>query len=144
MKGGKRGRGSENKTSVFGIAQRGGKVRAVVTKIRARKVVPIIQRTLVSGTKVMSDEFMMYRNLPKIGFEHKAVNHGRGEYVRGDVHTNNIEGFWSQLKRSIDGTYHAVSPKHLQSYVNEFSYRYNRRKDDAIFDALMARAGRRV
>jgi hypothetical protein len=50
------------------------------------------------------------------------------EYVRGTVHTNSIEGFWSQLKRSINGTFHSVSRKHLQKYVNEFSYRYNRRK----------------
>ena len=63
-------------------------------------------------------------------FEHQKVNHGRKEYVRGDVHTNTIEGFWSQLKRSIDGTFHSVSPKHLQSYVNEFAWRYNHRNSD--------------
>ena len=85
----------------------------------------------------MSDEFMMYRSLPKMGFIHEAVNHGKKEYARGAVHTNTIEGFWSQLKRSIGGTYHAVSKKHLQSYVNEFSFRRNVSPD--VFEAMMAR-----
>jgi len=62
-----------------------------------------------------------------LGHLHETVRHGRGEYVRGDVHTNTIEGFWSQFKRSVHGTFHAVSPKHLQAYLNEFSFRYNHR-----------------
>lgn len=64
-----------------------------------------------------------------MGYSHDTVDHGKKEYVNGDTHTNNLEGFWSQLKRSINGTYHSVSPKYLQTYVNEFAYRYNRRND---------------
>jgi len=105
MRGGKRGLGSENKTSIFGAVERRGNVKAVVTKIKSRKVIPIIQRTVITGSNVMSDQFRMYRNLPRFGFKHESVNHGAKEYVRGNVHTNTIEGFWSQLKRSIDGAH---------------------------------------
>ena len=63
-------------------------------------------------------------------FTHQVVAHGRKEWVRGDVHTNGIEGFWSQMKRSIDGTHHHVSGKHLQKYADEYSFRYNRRHSE--------------
>ena len=66
-----------------------------------------------------------------MGYAHRTVAHSRGEYVvAGDIHTNSVEGFWSQLKRSIDGTYHHVTAKHLQGYVNEYAFRYSHRKDD--------------
>lgn len=135
-RGGKRGLGSENKTPVFGMVEREGKIQAHVTKIRTKKVMPIISRTVVTGSTIMTDQLMMYRNLPKLGFEHEHVNHSVKEYVRGRVHTNTIEGFWSQLKRSIDGTYHSVSKKYLQKYVDEFCYRYNHR-ETAIFPLLV-------
>lgn len=62
-------------------------------------------------------------------YSHRRINHTAGVYVRGDVHTNTIEGFWSLLKRSIGGTYHAVSQKYLQSYLDEYAFRYNHRDD---------------
>jgi hypothetical protein len=68
------------------------------------------------------------------------VNHGAKQYVRGRCHTNTIEGFWAQLKRSIDGTHHHVSRKHLQAYVDEFAFRYSNRWF-SIFQILIARAG---
>jgi hypothetical protein len=77
-----------------------------------------------------------------MGYKHKTVDHGRKEYVRGKVHTNTIEGFWSQLKRSIDGTYHSVSPKHLQAYVDEFAWRYNLRSSSLpLFPLLLSQVG---
>lgn len=140
----KRGRGAEHKTPVFGIVQRKGELRAkVVADTKRKTVMPIIRASVVIGTKVMSDEYRPYKSLKREGYTHETVNHGRKEYVRGEVHTNTIEGFWSQMKRSINGTYHAVSPKHLQSYVDEFAYRYNHR-DLPVYEPLMARAGRRV
>ncbi|HEX9059125.1 MAG TPA: IS1595 family transposase [Clostridia bacterium] len=124
----KRGRGSENKTPVFGMVERKGNIKATVTVDTKRKtVMPIVREYVAIGTNIMTDEYLPYRSLTKEGYNHQMVNHGTGEYVRGDVYTNTLEGFWSQLKRSINGTYHAVSPKYLQTYVNEFSYRYNRR-----------------
>lgn len=137
MRGGKRGLGSENKTAVFGMVERKGKVQAHVIRIKKKNVMPIVKRTIVSGSNVMTDQFKMYRNLPQMGFKHASVNHGAKEYVRGNIHTNTIEGFWSQIKRSIDGTYHSVSKKYLQSYVNEFSFRRN--AGLAVFETMMAR-----
>ena len=73
------------------------------------------------------------------GHLNRTVNHGAGEYVDGDCHVNGIEGFWARLKLSIRGTHVHVSAKHLQKYVKEFEYRYNRRKrPDAIFGDLVA------
>ncbi len=87
----------------------------------------------------MTDEYNIYNRVKKI-YPHKVVNHGRREYVWGNVHTNSIEGFWSQLKRSIDGTYHSVSPKHLQKYIDEFVYRYNLRKNEqSIFIDMISK-----
>ena len=81
-----------------------------------------------------------YHKVQKLGLRHEVVRHGIREYVRGKVHTNTIEGFWSQMKRSISGTYHAVSPKYLQGYVDEFAYRYNHRGAEALtFHFLLQR-----
>lgn len=94
---------------------------------------------------MMTDEYGSYRRISLNGFTHQRVNHGKGEYVAGIVHTNTIEGFWSQLKRSVNGTYHSVSPKYLQSYVNEFAYRYNRRHaPEHLFRVLIPTAAKLV
>ncbi|MGA2869471.1 MAG: IS1595 family transposase, partial [Verrucomicrobiota bacterium] len=92
--------------------------------------------------QVVTDELPVYNYTTKFGFKHIRVNHSAGEYVNGRAHTNTIEGFWSQVKRSIDGTHHSVSPKYLQNYVNEFSFRYNRRFfGQDIFASLVERTG---
>lgn len=141
-RGGKPGRGSENKTAVVGVVQRQGSVIAkAVPTVDSSVVMPLIRENVRLGTKLMTDEFASYRTAKRMGYRHGTVNHGRKEYVRGDVHTNTIEGFWSQLKRSIDGTHHAVSPRKLQAYVDEFSYRYNRRSAP-IFPGLLGQASR--
>ena len=140
---GKRGRGAEGKAVVVGAVQRGGRVAAsVVGKLSADTVRPFIEKHIKPGTKLMTDEFTTYRTTRK-GYSHRTINHSSGKYVRGQVHTNTIEGFWSQLKRSLSGTYHAVSPKHLQSYVNEFAYRYSKREwPVSLFFPMLARAVR--
>lgn len=91
-----------------------------------------------AGTSIQTDESRIYSRLHH-EYEHSSVVHSKGQYVDGDTHTNTIEGFWSQMKRSIDGTYHCVSPKHLQLYVDEFVYRYNLR-NAPVFPALIAQA----
>lgn len=142
----KRGRGAENKTPVLGMVERKGDVRATVTVDTKRKtVMPIIRQHVKLGTAVMTDEYRPYRSLTKEGYRHQTISHGTKEYVRDNVHVNTLEGFWSQLKRSINGTYHCVSPKHLQSYVDEFSYRYNRRDSvSPLAHELIESAVRRV
>ncbi len=119
----------ENKTPVIGMKQRDGRLVAKAMPDRTRfSVVPVIEQNIAAGSTLLTDESSLYKIMPALGYEHAKVMHSANEYVRGPVHTNSIEGFWSQLKRSINGTFHQVSGKHLQKYVNEFAYRYNRRK----------------
>ncbi len=137
---GKRGRGAENKTPVFGIVERKGRVKAeVVESIKIKTIQPIIDSSVIKGTTIMTDEFNVYNRVKQSGYDHQTVQHGLGEYVRGLVHSNSIEGFWSQLKRSINGTHHAISKKYLQLYVDEFVYRYNYR-GQALFPLMLATA----
>jgi transposase len=138
----KRGRGAENKTPVFGMVERKGIIKATVTVDTKRKtVMPIIKEHVKIGTSIMTDEYLPYQSLDKEGYDHQTVNHGQKQYVNGLAHTNTLEGFWSQLKRSINGTHHAVSPKYLQQYVNEFSWKYNHRVVSApLFDLMLLTA----
>lgn len=134
----KRGRGAENKTPVFGLVERKGRVTAkVVPNVQTKTIQPIINKTVVRGSDLMTDEYNIYNQVKRNGYNHQVIHHAIKEYVRDTVHTNCMEGFWSQLKRSIGGTYHAVSPKHLQTYVDEFSFRYNRRQEQSLFSSVL-------
>lgn len=137
---GKRGRGASNKTAVFGIVQRKGEVKAqVVESINIKTIQPIINSSVVKGASIITDEFNVYNRVKRSGYEHYTIQHGIGEYVRGLVHSNSIEGFWSQLKRSINGTHHSVSPKYLQLYLDEFVWRYSHR-GQSLFPLMLATA----
>ncbi len=129
---GKRGRGAAGKTIVMGMVQRGGNVVAnVVPDVKAKTLLPEIQATVSKEATVYTDDLMSYNGVARMGYVHKTVAHSQGQYVVAkDIHTNSVEGFWSQLKRSIDGTYHHVSPEHLQGYVNEYAFRYSHRNDE--------------
>ena len=130
----------DNKSVVFGMVERNGRIKASFVKTAgARVLLPAIQQGTEPDSHIFTDEWSSYKRLPKLGFSHTTVNHKQLEYVRGNAHTNTIEGFWSQLKRSMDGTYHSVSPKYLQSYLNEFSFRYNFRSVP-IFPVLLEQA----
>lgn len=138
----KRKDGFGKKSAVFGAVERGGMAKAKhVRSAGARVLLPEVEQGIIKGAQVYSDEYPVYRTLEKRGYTHTTVNHSKLEYVRGVAHTNTIEGFWSQLKRGIDGTYHSVSPKYLQSYANEFVFRYNYR-EVAICPVLLGRVGK--
>ena len=127
-RGSKRGRGAEHKTPVVGLVQRqGGVVTRAVEDTTARTVKKIIRENVKIGSIVLTDEYPSYNTIVKDGYSHIFVNHSKEEYVNGDIHVNTIEGFWSQLKRGIDGIYHHVSRKHLNKYCKEYEYRYNTR-----------------
>ncbi len=136
---GTRGRGAEGKTAVVGIVQRKGKVMTkVVGDTKRSTVMPIIDRNVAKKSIVYTDEYPIYNAVETDGYIHKRCNHSAGEYVIGDAHTNTIEGFWSLAKRGINGVYHAVSPKYLQSYLNEYQFRYNHRLDSApMFETVL-------
>jgi transposase len=138
------GKGVRDKEVVFGLVERDGNVKAEhVRSAGARVLLPRIRDGVQIGTTIYSDQAQVYKTLHRIGYFHDSVNHSIGEYGRGIVHTNTIEGFWSQLKRSIDGTYHCVSAKYLQLYLNEFVYRYNHRQNP-VFPVLIQAAAKRV
>ncbi len=138
--GGKRGRGSQNKTAVVGMIERGG-------KIKARPVKDVNQKTLTSlvrgnvdieKTRMITDQFSGYFRFNDF-VSHDTINHSKA-YVVGDIHTNTIESFWSLLKRGIKGQYHKVSAHHLKEYVDEFCYRHNNRDCDDLFALTVTRA----
>jgi transposase len=131
------------KTTVAGIVERGGRVQATVVDIPwgSRLLAPIRTRVL-PRTMIFTDEANHFRGLRSMGYEHRRVNHSQGVYVDGDVHTNTIEGFWSLTKNGIRGVYHNVSAKYLQQYLNEYAFRFNRRKSLGrrnMFDAFVKR-----
>jgi len=116
------------KTSVIGMRERGGNVKAMVIADRTKEtLLPAVYENVTPGSIIMTDELISYQNLKK-DFEHYSVNHSAKEFVNGMAHTNGIENFWSHLKRGIDGIYHSISKEHLQSYVDEFVLRFNTRK----------------
>jgi len=126
MHGGKRGTGAEKKTIVFGIIERKGKVVARTIKHADKKTLQGIMREQVSRDAiVMTDDNPAYRDLEETFDSHESVNHSKKEYVRGDVHVNNIESFWALFKRGYHGTYHWMSPKHMDKYIDEFEFRLN-------------------
>ena len=136
------GRSLKSKVPVLGAIERPGKIIAkVVFNTKSSIIQPFVRQHISINAEIKTDTYKSYQKLSQLGFSHETVNHGIGEYKKGNCHTNSVEGFWSQLKRSIRGTYHQVSPKYLQSYVNEFAYRYNHCKDyRALFPQLIAKA----
>jgi transposase len=137
---GKRGRGAAGKAIVVGALERGGNVAPfVVTQANAETAEALLAVTTEPTAKIVTDEYSAYHGLKRKGYDHESISHRREEWVRGSVHTNGIEGFWSQMKRSIDGTHHGVSKKHLQKYADEFAFRYNRRRSKVhMFRCLVA------
>ncbi|HXD01282.1 MAG TPA: IS1595 family transposase [Verrucomicrobiae bacterium] len=140
---GQTGRGAGGKIPVVGVLKRGGNIKVkAMPNVSAKSLVTNIVKATNRGATVMTDEFPSYNSLASLGFKHKTICHKEGKYVDGDIHTNGIESFWAQLKRSINGTFHHVSPQHLQKYLNEFVYRHNHRhSEQALFCRLMATAG---
>lgn len=133
--------GGVGKEAVFSLVERDGMVRSRhVASVSAKNLAPILAEQLAdaSKTKLMTDGEGQYRILAPMFKSHETVNHGIGEYVRGNVHTNTIEGYFSILKRGITGTYHHVSAKHLKRYLAEFDFRYNTRAKLGVDDDTRA------
>jgi transposase-like protein len=133
------GTGGAGKEAVFSLVERGGKVRSHhVPTVTAAALRPILKAQVHEATFVMTDEGATAKSLGR-GFEkHGMVNHSIGEYVRGDAHTNTIEGYFSIFKRGINGVYHHVSQQHLKRYLAEFDFRYNERVALGVNDSERA------
>ena len=121
------GRSTETKTPVFGMLSEGLVYTKVVENTEGNTLQTIIKSKVKKGSVLVSDGWAGYRGL-KHDYNHKVIKHSHGVFKSGPYHTNGIEGFWSLLKRGVVGMYHNVSPKHLNLYCDEFSYRYNIRK----------------
>lgn len=120
----------KNKGTVFGMVERGGRVRAEIVPDRLGPTLTgrIIERVLPSAM-IFTDEYVAYRGLRNHFAGHRRIMHKQKIYVRGNVHTQTIEGFFGLLKNGIRGVYHAVSREYLQSYLDEYCWRYNHRHD---------------
>jgi len=147
----KKGRGYAHKMKVFTLVERGGKARSFhVPAVNAKTLKPVIQAHVQADSGIMTDEASQYTLVGREYASHGVVRHGLSEYVRGDIHTNTIEGFFSLLKRGLVGTFHHVSEQHLKRYCGEFDFRWNYSKARGFNDrsradvALMGIAGKRL
>ena len=133
------GRGTVGKTAVLGMVERQGDVvTAIVGEESQNAVLPNVREKVLPRSLIYSDEHAAYNPLRSMGYQHRRVHHAAKVYVQGDAHTNTIEGFWSLVKRGISGVNHSVSKKYLQSYLNEYSFRYNRRdQEQPMFEAFL-------
>ena len=151
----KRGRGTD-KTPVIGVKERGtNRVYAQVAlpneqgqKLTGKQLLKVIEKVCKDGTTVISDDFSGYGILDRKNvkqFVHLTVNHSLGQFSAGNgVHTNNIENFWSLLKRQWVGTHHHYSIKYMQGYIDEMCFRQNNRKNAGKFDTVLAQCIRKV
>lgn len=125
---GNQGRSLKTKTAVAGLVERGGEIRAKkIINTSQTNLHKFVKENVAKGATLHTDEWYGYRGLDKL-YEHSFVKHNDRKYVVGDCHTNTLEGYWSLLKRGVVGIYHSMSAKHLQLYLDEFSFRYNTRK----------------
>ena len=143
--GGKRGRGAEGKTIVFGMKERDGRmVTEIVPNVRKITLRAATLRNVEPGSVVSTDELMSYGLLDGDGYTHGAVKHGAKEYAYYDYrhgvthHVNHVESFWRLFKKSVASTHIHVSQKHMQRYLGEFTFRSNHREQkNAMFDLLI-------
>lgn len=139
-KGQKRGRGYAHKHKVLALVDRetGQAVSMVVDDLKATTLAPIIRENLSREARLMTDEAGQYTVIGPEYAEHGVVRHGMGEYGRGDIHTNTVEGYFSIFKRGMKGVYQHCAKKHLHRYLAEFNFRYNNRTALGVDDAERA------
>src|SRR5271157_5571677 len=116
--------------------------------IRGSTLLGMVREYILPKSTIFTDEYVSYdgiKHMKDKGYKHRRIKHSARVYVRGDVHTNTIEGFWSLVKRGIGGVYHSVGRNYLQTYLNEYSFRYNRRNQgNLIFAAILERVSARA
>jgi len=142
--GKKRGMGRgyvDNKTMVMGAIERGGDCRLRVERNKNRWAAKnfIVDHTAPDTSRFITDDSNIYARMSDADTTHETVNHSEKEWVRGDVHTNGIEGVWSLFKRSVIGSYHQISTKHMDAYLDEFEWRFNQRDNPYLFRDTLVR-----
>ncbi|MBI3659864.1 IS1595 family transposase [Candidatus Acetothermia bacterium] len=131
------------KTPVIGMIQRKGRVHVTKVKdVTGRTILDFVKQWAGAETEIIySDEYKSYNILHPF-FQHKRVNHSV-TFVDGDAHTNDIENFWSLLKRGFVGTFHKVSVRHLHRYLDEFTFRFNERENEHILNLVLSHCQRK-
>lgn len=133
---GKNKTGVGDKMKVVSLVERGGKVRSFhVAKVTGKTLKPILQKHVSKDANLMTDESKVYKKIGKEFASHETVTHSLGEYARGNVTTNHVEGYFSILKRGLIGTFHHVGEQHLHRYVREFDFRFNHRTALGVSDS---------
>lgn len=129
----RRKRASHEKPCVVGVIERGGDVRAEKIRSRgARAISAFLKESVEPGSRLMTDDYAGYAKVGR-DYDHAVIQHSKLQYVEGLTHTNSIENFWSLFKRGVIGSFHKVSEKHLDRYLDEFTYRFNGREDERLF-----------
>ena len=139
-----KGSGMDNKVPVVTLVERGGRARSVVAQDNTgATLVPLVARSVEPGTAVVTDSWRGYADLHHFVAKHEQVNHGIKEWARGEWTTNSVEGFFGQVRRSISGTHHQVTNKHVARYMAEFDFRYSTRKssDSKRLATLISQVG---
>ena len=130
----------KNKAVVIGAVERGGDIRMKHVATNSREILHgFIKDCAPNPSRIMTDEWQAYRGCDDADTTHETVAHGLKEYVRGDVHTNTVEGAFGLFKRGLIGSFHQVSHKHLDRYLDEFEFRYNNRKNGYLFRDTLTR-----
>jgi transposase len=151
---GTKDRSMDNKTPIIGIVERKGRaVAKTAISAGARTLHRLAKEHILPSSTVYTDEAAGYDKLAKLtdnagknlGYRHHRIHHSSKVYVMGDIHTNTVEGFWSLIKRGIGGVYHSVSQKYLQTYLDEYTFRYNRRNQgNLLFKSILAEVSKRA
>jgi transposase-like protein len=130
-----------NKSTVLGAMERGGKIRLRKAPGNRKGQIEAFLKAVVAdeATAIYTDELKSYKRVGDANTVHASVNHRKEEWVRGDVHTNTVESAWSLLKRSVIGSYHQLSAKHLEAYLAEFEFRFNNRDNPYLFRDTLTR-----
>jgi transposase-like protein len=140
-----------HKVPVVGMVERrtDGKIGRVIARVvpnaTRQTLHGLAKEYILPSSTVFTDDFVSYDGLQNLGYVHKRIRHSAKIYVIGDVHTQNVEGFWSLIKRGIGGVYHNVSAKYLQTYLDEYCFRFNRRdRGNLLFRAILERVSQRA
>lgn len=140
--------GYRNKNKIVSLVERNGDVRSFhMERVTGATLRPVLRAQIHEMSRVVTDEAGYYAKLDWDFFQHRHVNHKRGEYAREDIHTNTVEGYFAVLKRGLDGTYQHVGTNHLSAYLSEFDFRYNHRDVSDLertMAALQGIAGKRL
>jgi transposase-like protein len=140
-----------HKVAVVGMVERrtDGKIGRVVARVAPdatkKTLHGLAKEYILPSSTVFTDDFVSYDGLQNLGYVHRRIRHSAKIYVSGDIHTQAIEGFWSLVKRGIGGVYHNVSAKFLQTYLDEYAFRYNLRdRGNLLFRAILERVSQRA